>query len=102
IALPEQGTVAIVGRNGSGKSTLMRILLGLRRDYMGSVEIGGRDLKDYDPRWLRSRVGVVDQDTVLFSGTVRENLIAGRDLDEAALRKSLRFAGALDFVEALP
>ncbi len=94
--------IAIVGRNGSGKSTLIRILLGLQRNYVGSVEIGGRDLKDYDPRWLRSRIGVVDQDTVLFAGSVRDNLTSGRKLDEAALRESLRFAGALDFVEGLP
>ncbi len=102
VALPERGMIALVGRNGSGKSTLIRILLGLRRDYSGTVEIGGRDLRDYDPRWLRSRIGVVDQDTVLFSGTVRENLISGRKLEEAALREALRFSGAQDFVEALP
>ena len=99
LALPERGMIAIVGRNGSGKSTLIRILLGLQRNYVGHVEIGGRDLKDYDPRWLRSRIGVVDQDTVLFAGSVRENLISGRQLDEADLRESLRFAGALEFVE---
>ncbi|SMF57014.1 ATP-binding cassette, subfamily B [Tistlia consotensis] len=100
--LPEQGVVAIVGRNGSGKSSLLRILLGLRRDYEGRVEIGGADLRDYDPRWLRSRIGVVDQDTVLFSGTVRENLCVGRPAGDATLRRALRFAGALELVEALP
>ena len=94
--------IALVGRNGSGKSTLIRILLGLRRDYSGTVEIGGRDLKDYDPRWLRSRIGVVDQDTVLFAGTVRENLTAAGRCAEPALRQALSFSGALDFVEALP
>ena len=102
LTLPERGMVALVGRNGSGKSTLIRILLGLRRDYSGTVEIGGRDLKDYEPRWLRGRIGVVDQDTVLFAGTVRENLVSGRQVEEAALREALRFSGALDFVEALP
>ena len=102
LSLPERGMIALVGRNGSGKSTLIRILLGLRRDYSGTVEIGGRDLKDYDPRWLRSRIGVVDQDTVLFAGTVRENLTVARPLAEPALRQALSFSGALDFVEALP
>lgn len=102
VKLPERGMIAIVGRNGSGKSTLIRILLGLRRDYTGTVEIGGRDLRDYDPRWLRSRIGVVDQDTVLFSGTVRDNLIAARHLDDAALREALGFAGVLEFVDTLP
>ena len=45
LSLPERGMIALVGRNGSGKSTLIRILLGLRRDYAGTVEIGGRDLR---------------------------------------------------------
>ena len=102
LALPERGMIALVGRNGSGKSTLIRILLGLRRDYSGTVVIGGRDLKDYDPRWLRSRIGVVDQDTVLFAGTVRENLTSAGALSEPALRRVLSFSGALEFVEAMP
>ncbi|WP_298967360.1 ATP-binding cassette domain-containing protein [uncultured Methylobacterium sp.] len=99
--LPERGLVGIVGRNGSGKSTLLRILLGLRRDYHGRIEIGGADLRHYDPRWLRGRIGTVDQDTILFSGSVRD-AVAGPRHDEAALREALRFAGALDLVEGLP
>ncbi|WP_162560707.1 peptidase domain-containing ABC transporter [Methylobacterium durans] len=99
--LPERGIVAIVGRNGSGKSTLLRILLGLQRDYLGRIEVGGADLRDYDPRWLRGRIGAVDQDTVLFSGSVADNL-AERRKDRAALRDALRFAGVLDTVEGLP
>ena len=101
LTLPERGLVALVGRNGSGKSTLIRILLGLRRDYEGVVTIGGRDLRDYDPRWLRSRIGVVDQDVVLFSGTVRDNLAVGRHTPEARLREALAFSGALGFVDEL-
>jgi ABC-type bacteriocin/lantibiotic exporter with double-glycine peptidase domain len=102
LSLPERGVVALVGRNGSGKSTLIRILLGLRRDYTGAVTIRGHDLRNYDPRWLRGRIGVVDQDVVLFSGTVRDNLAAGRTVSESKQRDALSFAGALDFVEALP
>ncbi|EIZ82190.1 MULTISPECIES: peptidase domain-containing ABC transporter [Methylobacterium] len=99
--LPERGIVAIVGRNGSGKSTLLRILLGLQRDYTGRVEIGGADLRDYDPRWLRGRIGTVDQDTMLFSGSLRENL-AGQRPDAAAIEAALRFAGLGALVETLP
>ncbi len=101
VTLPERGIVAIVGRNGSGKSTLLRILLGLQRDYTGRVEIGGADLRDYDPRWLRGQIGTVDQDTVLFSGSVRENL-AGQHTDSAALDAALDFAGVRALVESLP
>lgn len=100
--LPERGVVALVGRNGSGKSSLLRILLGLRRDYEGRVEVGGAALEDYDPRWLRGQTGVVDQETVLFSGTLRENLSGGRPVPEAELLAALDFAGARGLVEALP
>ena len=99
--LPERGIVAIVGRNGSGKSTLLRILLGLQRDYTGRVEIGGADLRDYDPRWLRGQIGTVDQDTMLFSGSVRENLATQRP-DAAAFDAALHFAGLRGLVETLP
>ncbi|MFB0492480.1 ABC-type bacteriocin/lantibiotic exporter with double-glycine peptidase domain [Methylobacterium sp. OAE515] len=101
VRLPERGVVAIVGRNGSGKSTLLRILLGLQRGYTGRVEIGGADLRDYDPRWLRNRIGTVDQDTVLFSGSVHDNLAARRS-DPDALDAALRFAGVRDLIECLP
>ncbi len=103
LVLPETGVVALVGRNGSGKSTLIQILLGLRRDFTGAVEIGGRDVRSYHPRWLRGQLGVVGQDTVLFSGSIRDNLAAGfRIRDDEALREFLKFADALKFVEALP
>lgn len=102
-SLPAAGVVALVGRNGSGKSTLIQILLGLRRDYAGTVKIGGREVREYHPRWLRSQIAVVNQDTVLFSGTIRDNLAPGRHLSgDAQLRDALRFAGALDFVDARP
>lgn len=101
-SLPATGLVALVGRNGSGKSTLIQILLGLRRDYTGTVKIGGREIKEYQPRWLRSQIAVVNQDTVLFSGTIRDNLAPGHHLSDAELHDALRFAGALEFVEARP
>ncbi|MBR1218460.1 ATP-binding cassette domain-containing protein [Bradyrhizobium sp. U87765 SZCCT0131] len=103
VALPARGVVALVGRNGSGKSTLVRILLGLLGGYDGRVEVFGHDLRHYDPRWLRGRFGVVDQETMLFSGTIREAIAAsGRRHDDAGLHEALHFAGAAGFVEALP
>ncbi len=101
--LPARGRFALVGRNGSGKSSLIRVLLGLQRGYAGDVAVGGHDLRHYDPRALRARIGIVDQDTVLFSGAIRDNVAAGMDgADDAGIRRALAFAGALDFVEALP
>ncbi len=100
--LPEHGRFALVGRNGSGKSSLIRVLLGLQRGYAGDVAIAGHDLKQYDPRALRASIGIVDQDTMLFSGTVRDNVAAGMAAaDDARVRDALAFAGALDFVDTM-
>lgn len=101
--LPSSGLFALVGRNGSGKSSLISILLGLQRDFEGEVLIAGKEIRLYDPRWLRSQMGVVNQDTTLFSGSIRENVAAGtRETDEKHIRSALDFANASAFVEAMP
>lgn len=104
LVLPATGVVAIVGRNGSGKSSLLRVLLGLERDHAGKVAIGGIDVRAYNPRWLRGRIGVVDQETSLFSGTIRENLQASlpRPLRDDEIDKALAFSSADKFTAGLP
>jgi ABC-type bacteriocin/lantibiotic exporter with double-glycine peptidase domain len=104
LALPATGVVAIVGRNGSGKSSLLRVLLGLERDYDGKVAIGGVDVRAYNPRWLRGRIGVVDQETSLFSGTIRENLQASlaRPIRDDEIEHALAFSSADKFTVGLP
>jgi ABC-type multidrug transport system fused ATPase/permease subunit len=67
------------------------------------VTVAGHDLRHYDPRALRGRIGIVDQDTFLFSGAVRDNIAAGMaGADDAHIRDALAFAGALEFVKAMP
>ena len=101
--LPRRGMFALVGRNGSGKSSLIRVLLGLQRGFAGDVVIAGYDLHHYDPRSLRSRIGIVDQDTILFAGTVRENIAGGiARADDARIDRALAFAGAQGFIGELP
>jgi len=101
--LPSRGRFALVGRNGSGKTSLIRVLLGLQGAFVGDVKIGGQDLRQYDPRSLRAQIGIVDQDAILFSGTIRENVVAGvASAGDDRVRRALAFAGALGFVEALP
>ena len=101
-SLPDRGVFALVGRNGSGKSSLLRVLLGLQRDFEGSVAVAGHEIRHYHPRRLRAHVGVVDQDTVLLSGTIREAIAGGSGADDGAVRAALAFAEALAFVEAMP
>jgi ATP-binding cassette, subfamily B, bacterial len=66
--------VAIVGASGSGKSTLARLLAGLYEPSNGSISYDGRDLRGWDLSSLRERLGIVTQDTRLFSGTIRDNV----------------------------
>ena len=69
------GTIAFVGPSGSGKTTLVKLLVGLYRPQSGEVRYDGYSLTEIDLDGLRERVGLVTQDTQLFSGTIRENLL---------------------------
>ncbi|GAA4432411.1 ABC transporter ATP-binding protein [Georgenia halophila] len=95
--------VGLVGHSGSGKSTLASLLLRLQDPVSGAVRIDGHDLRQVTLASLRSRVAVVLQESVLFTGTVRENIRLGNpeasddDIDRAA-----RAANVHEFVERLP
>ena len=95
--------VAILGRVGSGKTTLERLILGLYRPTEGAVLIDGIDLRQIDPAELRRQIGYVQQDVVLFYGTLRENLAMGAPLaDDAAVVKAAEVAGLTDLVNNHP
>jgi ATP-binding cassette subfamily B protein len=68
-------TVAFVGPSGAGKTTLVKLLVGLYQPQRGVVRYNGLDAEQIDPEELRSQIGFVTQDTQLFSGTIRENLL---------------------------
>jgi ATP-binding cassette subfamily B protein len=95
--------VALVGRSGSGKTTISKLVLGLYPPTDGKVLIDGQDITSISLRSLRQEVGVVDQDTFLFGGTIRENISLGHpgapltEVIEAA-----KLAGADDFIKKLP
>jgi ATP-binding cassette subfamily C protein CydCD len=95
--------VGIVGPSGSGKSSIARLLLRLYDPQVGTVRIGGHDLRMLDPEQLRSEIAVVQQDTYLFHGTVEENLRLGKpDATQAELEAAARAANAHEFIAALP
>lgn len=96
-------TVALVGRSGSGKSTAVQLLLRFIDPEAGRVTLGGVDLRALPPAELHRLVAVVAQETYLFHGTVRSNLLVGRsDADDAAMLAALNAANAAEFVERLP
>lgn len=93
-------TVAFVGPSGSGKTSLVKLLVGLYRPSEGQLQINGIDSRELDLDELRSRIGLVTQDTQLFAGTIRENLLfvnpKATDDDCIAV---LRQAAALPIIE---
>lgn len=96
-------TVAFVGSSGSGKSTMLNLVLGFVRPTSGRIVLDGADMQDLDLRTVRRFVSVVPQESVLFEGTIRENIAYG--LDDATddrLRAALRDANATEFVDTLP
>lgn len=95
--------VALVGPSGSGKSTLASLLTRFYDPSRGAIRIGGHDLRDYDPSALRRSIGVVAQEPVLFSGTLRENVLYGRpDATDDEVRAALEAANAWGFVQEFP
>lgn len=95
--------VGIVGRSGSGKSTLARLLQRLHSPVAGRVLVDGMDVAHLDPAWLRRQIGVVLQDAVLFSSSVRDNIalaVPGASLEQ--IMSAARLAGAHEFIVALP
>jgi ATP-binding cassette subfamily B protein len=75
IQMNQGETVAFVGPSGSGKSTLIKLLVGLYRPNEGSVSFNGTPIENLDLEQLRSQLGLVTQETHLFAGTIRENLL---------------------------
>ncbi|WP_116418654.1 ABC transporter ATP-binding protein [Subtercola boreus] len=96
-------TVAFVGPSGSGKSTLLNLVLGFLRPSSGRILLDGRDINDLDMRAARRFFSVVPQESVLFEGSVRDNVTYGmaRATDEQ-VHRALRDANALDVIEAMP
>jgi ATP-binding cassette subfamily C protein len=95
--------VALVGASGSGKSTLLRLLAGLYRPWQGAVLLDGRPRDEYPAEVVAGSVGYVDQDIVLFEGTVRDNLtLWDRTLTDEQLWAACRDACVADVLQALP
>jgi ATP-binding cassette, subfamily B, bacterial len=96
-------TIALVGASGAGKSTVVNLVIGFIRPTAGRLLLDGRDMNELDLRTYRRYVSVVPQESILFEGTIRENVAYGMDAaDEEAVRAALRDASALEFVDRLP
>ena len=92
--------IALVGPSGSGKSTLINLVIGFLRPTSGSVSVDGSDYKDLDLRTVRKFLSVVPQESVLFDGTIAENISYGlSDVSETEIQAALEDANAWNFVQ---
>ncbi|CAM5695890.1 ATP-binding cassette subfamily B protein OS=Streptomyces griseomycini OX=66895 GN=FHS37_005430 PE=4 SV=1 [Streptomyces griseomycini] len=96
-------TIALVGASGAGKSTVLNLVIGFIRPTSGRLLLDGTDMNSLDLRTYRRFLSVVPQESILFDGTIRENVAYGMDdADEETVRAALRDANALEFVDRLP
>jgi ABC-type multidrug transport system fused ATPase/permease subunit len=96
-------TVAIVGYSGAGKSTLTDLLLGFWKSYFGEILIDGINIKDFSLHNIRSHIGIVSQDIILFNDTARNNILFGKpDASDEDILQAAKAAYAHKFINEMP
>ncbi len=96
-------TIALVGTTGAGKSTLVNLLTRFYEYETGEILIDGRPIRDFGMRRLREMIGVVTQESFLFNGSIRENLLMGRpDATDDEILRAAEAANARGFIDLLP
>ena len=103
LTIPKGSSIALVGPSGGGKSTIANLVPRFYDVNEGSISIDGTDIRQFTKNDLRSLMGIVTQDSILFNDTVANNLrIAKPDATEKELKNAAEIANALSFIEALP
>ena len=95
-------TVALVGGSGGGKTTLVNLVPRFFDPTEGCLTLDGIDLREFDPRELRRRIGIVNQETLLFMDSIHDNIAYGLEASRSAVEAAARRAHAHDFIVALP
>jgi len=95
-------TVALVGGSGGGKTTLVNLVPRFFDPTAGRLTLDGTDLREFDPRELRRRIGIVNQETLLFMDSIHDNIAYGKEASREAVIGAAQRAHAHDFISALP
>lgn len=101
--VPSGTTLALVGGSGSGKSTVINLVERFYDPQVGEVLIDGINIKEFQLRWIRGKIGLVSQEPVLFASSIRDNIAYGKDgasLEE--IRAAAEHANAAKFIDDLP
>ncbi|MDI6703987.1 MAG: ABC transporter ATP-binding protein [bacterium] len=103
IKVEEGETIGLVGKSGAGKTTLLSLIPRFYDPTNGVILIDGRDIGDFKIRTLREQIGILLQEPILFSGTIRENILYGRlDATQEEIIKASQLANIHSFIESLP
>lgn len=100
--IKEGQTLGIIGATGSGKSTIINLLMRFYDVNSGSILIDGRNIKSIDPIELKEMFGIAFQNDTIFSDTIKENIIFGRDITQQQLSKAIKVSQAENFIENRP
>ncbi|MGL4254259.1 MAG: ABC transporter ATP-binding protein [Fusobacteriaceae bacterium] len=95
--------IALVGKSGSGKTTLVNMIPRFYEATTGAIKINGTDIKNYSLKEYRNHIGIVPQETFLFSGTIKENLKFGKEyISDEEVERAAKMANAYEFIKELP
>ncbi|KAK7412536.1 hypothetical protein VNO78_04000 [Psophocarpus tetragonolobus] len=101
--VPSGTTVALVGQSGSGKSTVISLLERFYDPDAGEVLIDGVNLKDFQVRWIREQIGLVNQEPILFAASIKENIAYGKEgATDEEITTAMTLANAKKFIDKLP
>ena len=105
LSIKQGQTLALVGPSGSGKSTIVSLLDRFYNSTSGSLKLDGTDIKEFNIKWLRTQMGLVSQEPVLFDATIAENIRYGalfREVTDEEVVQAAKAANIHKFVETLP
>lgn len=103
LAIQSGTTAALVGQSGSGKSTVISLIERFYDPQLGQVLIDGVDLREFQLRWIRSKIGLVSQEPVLFTASIRDNIAYGKDnATDEEIRAAAELANASKFIDKMP